>query len=253
MSAPKLDMAALMARKASRCRDFDKAALKGLLKRSQGGADRGPWRRWLPSKAVRVGDQTLEGDNILIATGSKPAVPPIPGIDSKFVLDSTSVLDLSQLLPERLAIIGGGYIGLEFASFFAEVGVEVVVVEMLPQVAAGCDGDVSKRLLQAVRKSGVDVQLSSKVTGIEGKDLHYEAQGRLAGEGVRRTYILNATGRAPVLDGLGLDAAGVDYSRKGIRTTDQGKTNVPGVWACGDCHRQDVNWPMRPRARGLWR
>jgi dihydrolipoamide dehydrogenase len=230
VSAPKLDMPALLARKKAVVETLTKG-VEGLLKRSH--VERFEGHGTLVSgKAVRVGDQTIEGANILIATGSKPAVPPIPGIDSKSVLDSTSVLELSKL-PKRLAIIGGGYIGLEFASFFAEVGVKVVVVEMLPQVAAGCDGEVSKRLLQSIKKSGVDVHLSSKVKRISGKTLHYEDKDGSAVK-VTADYILNSTGRAPVLDGLGLDEVGVDYNRQGIRTSDQGKTNVPGIWACGD-------------------
>ncbi len=230
VSAPKLDMPALLARKASVVATLTRG-VEGLLKRSKVERIEGHGEL-LPGQAVRVGDQTLEGSNILIATGSKPAVPPIPGIDSECVLDSTSILELAAL-PLRLAIIGGGYIGLEFASFFAAVGVDVLVVEMLPQVAAGCDGDVARRLLQAVRKSGVEVQLSAKVTRIDGHDLHYEGQDGSSAQ-ASADYILNATGRAPVVDGLGLDAAGVDYGKTGIRTSDRGKTNVPGIWACGD-------------------
>ncbi len=228
--APKLDMPALVARKKSVVETLTKG-VDALLKRSH--VERfGGHGTLVSNKAVRVDDRTIEGANILLATGSKPAVPPIPGIDSKSVLDSTSILELTQL-PKRLAIIGGGYIGLEFASFFAEVGVAVVVVEMLPTVATGCDGEVSKRLLQAIRKSGVEVHLSSKVTRIESQDLHCEDKDGTPAK-VKADYILNATGRAPVMDGLGLDEAGVDYTRQGIRTSDQGKTNVPGIWACGD-------------------
>ena len=230
VSAPRLDMRALQARKAKIVGTLTRG-VEGLLKRSKVERFEGHGEL-LSGREVRVGDQTLEGANILIATGSKPAVPPIPGIASESVLDSTSILELTDL-PERLAIIGGGYIGLEFASFFSEVGAEVLVVEMLPQVAAGCDGDVSKRLLQAVRKSGVEVQLSAKVTRIDGQELHYEEKDGSPAV-ASADFILNATGRAPVLGGLGLDAAGVDYGPAGIRTSDQGKTNVPGVWACGD-------------------
>jgi dihydrolipoyl dehydrogenase len=230
VSAPKLDMPALLARKANVVSTLMRG-VEGLLKRSKVERFEGHGEL-LSAQAMRVGDQTLEGSNILIATGSKPAVPPIPGIDSESVLDSTSILDLAEL-PKRLAIIGGGYIGLEFASFFAEVGVEVLVVEMLPQVATGCDGDVSKRLLQAVRKSGVEIELSAKVTRIDGRELHYQLKDGSAAQ-TSADYILNSTGRAPVIDGLGLDAAGVDYGRTGIRTSDRGKTNVPGIWACGD-------------------
>jgi dihydrolipoamide dehydrogenase len=132
-----------------------------------------------------------------------------------------------------VAIIGGGYIGLEFATFFSEIGTEVLVFEMLPQIAGGCDGDVSDRLLQALKRSGATFHLSCRVVGIEGGTVRYRDS---AGEDKAYTAdcILNATGRAPVVDGLGLVEAGVDFGPRGVRASDQGKTNVPGVWACGD-------------------
>ena len=107
--------------------------------------------RLVSRQSVRVGEETYEAKNILIATGSRPAVPPIPGIDSKCVLDSTAVLNLTEL-PEKAVIIGGGYVGLEFAGFFAATGVEVTVIEMLPQIASGFDADLSGRLQQALKK-----------------------------------------------------------------------------------------------------
>jgi dihydrolipoamide dehydrogenase len=159
-------------------------------------------------------------------------VPPVPGIRSEHVLNSTSVFELNKV-PAQVAIIGGGYIGLEFATFFSEIGAEVVVFEMLPQIASGCDGDVSDRLLQALKRGGVAFNLSCRVVGIQGDTVSYQDSS-----GETKVYaadcILNATGRAPVVEDLGLAEVGVDFSAKGIRTNDQGKTNVPGVWACGD-------------------
>lgn len=181
--------------------------------------------------SVSVNGQVYPAKNILIATGSRPSVPPIPGIGSPGVLDSTGVLRLTQM-PETVAIIGGGYIGLEFAGFFAAVGAKVTVLEMLPQIAAGADHDISARLLQALQKQGIVFQTSCKVTAIEGGVLHYEHAG--APGSVAADCIVNATGRAPVVEGLGLAAIGLDFDRKGIRTSDQGKTNIPGIWACGD-------------------
>jgi dihydrolipoamide dehydrogenase len=132
-----------------------------------------------------------------------------------------------------VAIIGGGYIGLEFATFFSEIGVEVNVFEMLGQIAGGCDGDVSDRLLQSLKRSGVTFNLSCRVVGIQDGTLRYTDSS-----GETKAYapdcVLNATGRAPVVEDLGLAEAGVDFSAKGVRTNDQGQTNVPGIWACGD-------------------
>ncbi len=181
---------------------------------------------------VQVGDEVLETRNILLATGSRPVVPPVPGIGSERVLDSTRVFDLKEV-PSKVVVIGGGYIGLELATFFSEVGAEVVVLEMLPRVASSCDEDVSERLLQALERSGVSFNLSCRVTGIEGDVVRYQD---FSGETKMCTadWVINATGRAPVVEGIGLEEAGVDFSPNGVRASDQGKTNVPGIWACGD-------------------
>jgi dihydrolipoamide dehydrogenase len=183
--------------------------------------------RLAPKNTVLVGDQSYSARNILIATGARPAVPPIPGIDSKTVLDSTGTLNLEDL-PRSVAVIGGGYIGLEFASFFAGVGSQVTVIEMLPQIAAGSDHDIAARLQQVLKKAGITFLTGCKVTGISGNTVQCDTTS------VTADCIINATGRVPVVDGLGLEEAGVDFDRKGIKTSDQGKTNVPGIWACGD-------------------
>jgi len=182
--------------------------------------------------AVRVGEQVHPAQNILIASGSRPATPPIPGLDSPGVLDSTSVFGLTRA-PSSLAIIGGGYIGLEFASFFSAIGTKVTVLEMLPQIVAGCDRDISARLQQELKKSGVQFKTSCRVLSVSGTTVQYqEAEGSTGS--LEADSILNATGRTPVLEDLGLEQVGVDFDGRGIRTSDQGRTNVPGIWACGD-------------------
>jgi dihydrolipoamide dehydrogenase len=211
--------------------------VEGLLKRSGVEVFTGHGRL-VARNRVQVGDEILEATNILLATGSRPVVPPIPGIGSEAVLDSTSVFELTKV-PSRVAIIGGSYIGLEFATFFNEIGVEVNVFEMLPQIAGGCDGDISDRLLQTLKRAGVTFNLSCRVVGIEGGTVRYENSS-----GEKEAYaadcVLNATGRAPVVEALGLAELGVDFSPKGVRTNDQGKTNVPGLWACGDVTGQHM-------------
>jgi dihydrolipoamide dehydrogenase len=167
-----------------------------------------------------------ETKNILIATGSKPTAPPIPGIRSERVVDSDTVFNLTAI-PERIAIIGGGYIGLEFACFFNEIGSKVTVYEMLPQIAAGSDGEVATRLFQILKRAGIDFQLSSRVLKIDGGDVHTDTTASF-------DYVLNATGRTPAVRNLGLEEVGVDFGPRGIKTSEQGKTNVPGIWACGD-------------------
>ncbi|MGE5570937.1 MAG: dihydrolipoyl dehydrogenase [Rhodospirillales bacterium] len=225
VSPPQIRMPAVIERK-NRIVGTLTRGVEGMLKRSGVEVIRG-CAKLAGRGAVQVGSETYAARNILIATGSRPAVPPIPGIDSAAVLDSTSVLDLAEV-PGKLAIIGGGYIGLEFAGFFAALGTEVTVIEMLPRIAAGMDADIANRLAQALKKSGVEIKTGCAVQSIDGNTVHYE------GGSVCADYILNATGRAPVLEDLGLEAAGVDFDRKGIKASDRGATNVPGIWACGD-------------------
>jgi dihydrolipoamide dehydrogenase len=181
---------------------------------------------------VDVDGRRLEARNILIATGSKPATPPIPGLAASNVLDSTDVLDRPEI-PPSMAIIGGGYIGLEFASFFSALGTEVTVLEMLPRIAAGSDTDIAGRLANSLEKSGVAFKTSCRVIGIEGGRLSYQDPTG-ATVTLAASRVLNATGRSPVVDGLGLENVGIDFNHCGIRTSDEGRTNIPGIWACGD-------------------
>ena len=205
--------------------------VEGMLKRAGVETITGH-ARLVSRNAVQVGSERYEAANILLATGSRPAQPPVPGLRSEGVLDSDTVFSLTRL-PEKIAIIGGGIIGLEFACFFNEVGSKVSVYEMLPQIAAGSDLEISHRLLQIMKRAGIEFNLSSKVLGIEGNTVHYAASDGTESS-VTTDCILNVTGRAPVVDGLGLEEVGVDFSPKGVKTSDLGKTNVAGVWACGD-------------------
>ncbi|HJT87030.1 MAG TPA: dihydrolipoyl dehydrogenase [Bryobacteraceae bacterium] len=205
--------------------------IEGLLKRAGVEVIAGA-ARLAGRNGVQAGGESYEAANILVATGSRPSVPPIPGIRSPQVLDSNTVFALDRV-PGSIAIIGGGYIGLEFASFFHEIGARVTVYEMLPQIAPGSDREIAGRLLQILTREGIEFKLSAKVAAIEDGSVRYTT-----GDNVEASddadVILNATGRAPVLEDLGLETAGVDFTPKGIRTSDQGKTNVPGIWACGD-------------------
>jgi len=230
VSDARLNMPALVERKDRVVGTLVKG-VETLLKRAGVEVVRGRARIVSPN-AVEVDGKRWETANILIATGSRPAVPPIAGIDSDGVLDSNTVFNL-QHIPARIAIIGGGYIGLEFASFFAAAGAEVVVFEMLPQVASGCDRDIADRLGRELKRQGIDIRTSVKVTSIEGKTLRFTSPDGAEGA-FEADCILNATGRQPNVEDLGLEQLGVDFDRKGIRTSDRGKTNVPGVWACGD-------------------
>src|ERR1035441_1286964 len=182
--------------------------------------------------SVEVGKSRYEATNLLLATGSRPAAPPIPGIQSEHTLDSNTVFGL-QHVPKTIAIIGEGYIGLEFACFFQEIGTRVSVFEMLPQIMAGADGEISTLMLQILERKGIEFHLSAKVLPIEGHTLPFGTQDGKQSS-VEADYVLNSTGRVPVVDDLGLENIGIDFSPQGIKTSEQGKTNIPGLWACGD-------------------
>jgi dihydrolipoamide dehydrogenase len=230
VGAPSFDMPALVARKDNVVGTL-KRGVSALLRDTSVEVLHGTGRL-VGRNAVEVDGERHEAANILIASGSRPAVPSIPGIDGERVLDSTSAFELTAV-PERIAIIGGGYIGLEFASFFHEIGTEVTVYEALPRIATGCDGDIADELLKILRRGGIEIHLSCLVLGIEADTLHYQdVTGAQHSDSA--TYILNATGRTPVVTDLGLEEAGVDVSARGIRVDAQGRTNMPNIWACGD-------------------
>ena len=186
----------------------------------------------LSKDAVVVNGKSYKAKNILIATGSRPAVPPIKGIDSSNVLDSTAILELGRI-PKSLAVIGAGAIGLELACFFNEMGTNVKVIEMLPHIAYQMDTEITSYLLKSLEKKGIDFALTSRVNTIGKKVISYmDENGKTKTS--QSEIILNATGRLPNLENIGLDEINILYDARGIKTDLQGKTSVPGIWACGD-------------------
>lgn len=180
---------------------------------------------------VEVDGKNYEGENILISTGSRPAKPPIPGIDSEGVINSTGALKLDKL-PKKLAVIGGGVIGVEFASFFASVGCEVTVVEMLDRICPFLDSEVAKYLMNALKKQGINFELSAKVEKIEKGAVHFST--KKGAQKIEADKVLVATGRSLNLKNNGFEEVGIDFDRGGIKVDSRGRTNVAGIWACGD-------------------
>ena len=186
-------------------------------------------------KSVTCNGETYECDNLIIATGSVPKFLPVEGAHLPCVLTSDEILDMNEL-PKSLCIIGGGVIGLEFASIFNSLGVEVTIVEFCKEIIPNFDGDVAKRLRQALTKKGVTVNVGAGVTGIVDNgdgtaSVKYEQKGKQLE--VVCEKVLMAVGRAPRLP-EGLDAAGIEFSPRGITVDDDMRTNVPGVYAIGD-------------------
>ncbi|HMR48855.1 MAG TPA: dihydrolipoyl dehydrogenase [Arachnia sp.] len=178
---------------------------------------------------VSVDGTTYTADHVILATGSVPVMPPIPGAkDNPLVVDSTGLLSIPEI-PKRLAVIGGGVIGLEFASLFAMLGSEVTVIEMLPEVAPFMDADLAAQLRKGL--DGVTVHLECRVTEIDGGTVRYQSKDG-AEATVEADLVLMAVGRRPAVQDW--QATGLDYSDKGVVVDDRMRTNLPGVWAVGD-------------------
>ena len=162
-------------------------------------------------------------------------MPPIPGLKeglaSGFVLTNREILELQEI-PERLVVIGGGVIGLEMASYFNTAGSKVTVVEMLNKIAGPTDAEISKILQKNYEKKGVTFKLGARVTEVTAKGVVYELNGNK--ETVEADKVLLSIGRRPSTNGLGLENIGVNTERGAIKTDEQGRTNVAGVYAAGD-------------------
>lgn len=183
------------------------------------------------AKTVVVDGNAYTADKFIIATGSVPAVLPVPGADRPSVLDSTGILALDEV-PARLCVIGGGVIGLEFASIFRKFGAEVTVVEYAKEVLPNFDSDLAKRLRLALKARGIAVETGACVTEIGDGFVRYEKKGETVD--VPCDKVLMAVGRRPRVEDLGLEAAGVTYSRRGIAVDDNLQTNIPDIYAIGD-------------------
>ncbi len=181
------------------------------------------------SKTVLCNGQEYTADKIIIATGSVSASLPIPGAES--CLTSKEILDLKEV-PASLCVIGGGVIGLEFASIFRSFGTEVTVLEFCPNILPRFDVDLAKRLKQSLSKRGINIEVQAQVTRIDGNTVTYLKKEKEFT--VQADKILMAVGRRPNVEGLNLEAAGVDYTRKGITVNDRFETSVPGIYAVGD-------------------
>lgn len=184
------------------------------------------------SIAISCGEQRYEAAKLLICTGSEAFVPPIPGVqDNDAILTNREILALTTA-PDSMVIIGGGVIGMEFASFYNSLGIPVTVIEMLPEILGGLDKEISEMLRGIYAKKGVKFCLSCKVTAIEGDTVHYtDSEGE--SHSIVGNKILMSVGRRPVLTGFGLENIPVAVER-GIRVNEKMQTTMPNVYAAGD-------------------
>ncbi len=198
---------------------------------------------FLNSKKVSIAapdgsTKEIEGNHIIIATGSKPIVPPAFNYDKKRVITSTEALNIQEV-PGRMVIIGGGVIGLELGSVYARLGTHVDVIEFLDRIIPGMDGDCSKELQRALQKTGIQFHLQHAVTAVTpGQDsvtVEYKKRDSEEILSIVADYCLVAIGRRPYTDQLGLEKAGVQTDEKGRIAVDTHlQTNIPGIYAIGD-------------------
>jgi dihydrolipoamide dehydrogenase len=190
--------------------------------------------RFTDARTLAVeGGESITFASAIVATGSYPLRPPIPGLDSPRCVDSTGLLAQTEV-PRRLVVLGGGIIGCEFASIFERFGTEVTIVEMLDRLIPQEDGDAANELRKALARRGIVVQLGKQCTQVDdtgsGLVVHFGE-----GETVECDLMLVSVGRAPLVDGLGLEEAGVTFdARAGIRPDAQRRTSVPHIYAAGD-------------------
>lgn len=192
------------------------------------------------SKMIKVIDSKgkesmIKSKNIIIATGSSCLKPLINGIDLPEVMTSDEIL-LCQRVPKSITIIGGGAIGIEFASVFNAFGSKVTVVELLPKVLENMDSEISKKLVLSLKKKGIGVETEARVIEIiKTKDsLSIVTNGKKGETLISSEAVLIATGRAPNVDELNLESLGIAYDKKGVKVDENLQTNIPGIYAIGD-------------------
>lgn len=192
--------------------------------------------RFTGPRTVRVDGRTLEADLVFINTGCRPADPDVEGLGTVGPLDSTSVMELGEL-PEHLLVLGGGYIGLEFAQMFRRFGSRVTVVQRGPQLLPLEDEDVADAVLEVVRQDGVEVLLESEArrAARDPGGVRLTVRGPEGERPLGGSHVLLAAGRVPNTDRVGLEAAGIATDAKGyVRVNERLETGVPGVYALGD-------------------
>jgi dihydrolipoamide dehydrogenase len=180
------------------------------------------------------GSEDVTFKSAIVATGSFPLRPPIEGLDSPRCVDSTGLLAQSEV-PRRLVILGGGIIGCEFASIFQRFGSEVTIIEMLETLIPQEDADAAKELAKQFGRRGITLNLGKQCTKVEdsGSELTVHFGD---GETVQADLMLVAVGRGPLVEGIGLDAVGVEFDkRKGVAADEHRRTTVPHIYAVGDC------------------
>jgi pyruvate/2-oxoglutarate dehydrogenase complex dihydrolipoamide dehydrogenase (E3) component len=194
--------------------------------------------RFISPREIAVGAERISADKIFIDVGGRAIVPAIPGLDAVPYLTSTSILELDAV-PEHLIVLGGSYIGLEFAQIFRRFGARVTVVEGAPRLVAREDEDVSDAIRDILEREQIGIELESMCTRVEKTDagVRVAIEAPAGRREIVGSHLLLAVGRRPNTDELGVDAAGVETDERGFIVTDDVlRTSVPSIWALGECN-----------------
>src|SRR5438046_713887 len=187
---------------------------------------------------VRVGDELLEADKFFINVGGRAAIPPLGGINEVSYLNNSTMMDV-DFLPQHLIVIGGSYVGLEFAQMYRRFGSEVTVVERGPRLIHREDEDVSENIKTTLEGEGIKIRLRAECIGFEkrGDKVAVQVDCSSGDKTVIGSHTLLAVGRVPNSNDLGVENAGIEVDERGcIQVDDQLRTNVPGIYALGDCN-----------------
>lgn len=233
-----VDMAKVKARKDKVMLD-DRHGVESWLENMDGCTLIRGHARFEGPRTIRVDDRVLEADRIFLNVGGRATAPEIPGLSDVHYLTNVGILDL-DVLPEHLVIIGGSYIGLEFAQMYRRFGARVSVVERGPRVTAREDEDVSAAIQDILEAEGIDVHVAAtemRIVKHDNASGGFDLYPRDGADPISGTHLLVATGRRPNTDDLGLDAAGIETDARGyVEVDDQLRTTAENVWAMGDCN-----------------
>jgi len=234
---PRIDMKKVKAR-ADKVSQTSRGNIESWLRGMKGCTVFHDHARFESKDTVRVGDELLQAPRIFINVGGRASVPPIPGLDQVSFLTNVSMLALDHV-PEHLIVLGGSYIGLEFAQMYRRFGAAVTVIERGPYLVAREDEDVSLAIREILEGEGITIHTSAEDIAVapheQGVQLAFSQNGTR--QSLAGSHLLLAIGRAPNTQDLGLDKAGVKTDARGyIEVDDRLATNVDGIWALGDCN-----------------
>jgi pyruvate/2-oxoglutarate dehydrogenase complex dihydrolipoamide dehydrogenase (E3) component len=234
---PSVDMKAVKARKDA-VTVASRAAVERSLKGLQGCTVYEAHAMFIGPKQIKIGDEVLGADKIFINVGGRAVIPSIPGLDQVPYLTNSSMMNV-DFLPAHLIVLGGSYVGLEFAQLYRRFGSDVTVIEPSPRLISREDEDISHAIADILQAEDINIRVNSKAVGVtkQGAGIAVTIESAGTRSQVDGSHLLLAVGRRPNTDDLGLEHAGVVTDARGyIEVDDQLRTSVPGIWALGDCN-----------------